>query len=480
MVKTKVPWTSQTGSEFVFEYEVKMTEASSVRSIRGEIYLVRAEKNNSSSSDEKAPLESTSKRARRKVQDSVGYLDGYTIKRGNKNFQEYADEVSGELSEFTSALYDSRGMVCYAPRCSAINSIYHMDGSMFLIKMVEIKPQFSGIDLGINFIHECLSHVGRRMGVVVMYPWAVNGNMLRYKENEQRLKESVVGKNETEKTDLYWSNSMKLRQQYSRMGFKAVSNTPDWVDKWFLSMEDYKTKDPDEIKSKWLSKEDARKLEIPMPKKIYAASAGDEELKQLIETLKPEHDYYGDGGQLNSQMRAQMESLQQSLASMADSVSSLAGGSSNATFLKLNNKLNQLTNLFPTNEASKLTNEKKVEIKRLVDAGGSLNKIDALHIAASMYKKEDLFDLLIDEYGMSIEGFDKIGRRPIHVAAVTQNDDAVRILIAKGADKSGRNEEGQTALQELNESQRQLSGLASIFGNPRGGQDLHKVRRLLM
>mmetsp|Transcript_20037 Transcript_20037/g.43434 ORF Transcript_20037/g.43434 Transcript_20037/m.43434 type:complete len:480 (+) Transcript_20037:133-1572(+) len=479
MVKTKVPWTSSTGSEFIFEYEVKRTEASSVRSISGEIYHILAEKK-STAADEEREQKGASKRTRRKVQEAVGYIEGYTITRGsdgNKNFQEHADEVSGELSKFACALYDSRGMYCRAPRGSAITDIFHMDGSMFLIEVVEIKPQFSGIDLGINFIHECLSHIGHRIGVVVMYPWAVNSCVLRYKENEQRLKESIEGKNESEKIDLYRSNTVKLRQQYSRMGFRAIAATPDWVDKWFLSMHSYKTMEPEDIKSGWLSKEEASQLIVPMPVKEYAASAGDKELKQLLHGLKPDYDYYGDGGHYNSQLRAQMDSLQQSLASVADK---LLGGAPFAPLQKIQDSLNQMTDLLPTNETSKLTNEKKIDVKRLVDAGASLNGINALHLAAANYKKEDLFDLLIDEYGMSVEAFDSIGRKPIHVAAVTENADAVRILIAKGADKTGLNEEGQTALQELNESQRNLGGFASMLGNASGDQDLYKIRRLLM
>ena len=69
-----------------------------------------------------------------------------------------------------------------------------------------------------------------------------------------------------------------------------------------------------------------------------------------------------------------------------------------------------------------------------------------------------------DDYGMSVEQFDHIGRRPIHIAACFTNVEAVRILLGeKGADRDGKNKEGQTALQELNESQRLQNDSARVL-----------------
>ena len=126
-----------------------------------------------------------------------------------------------------------------------------------------------------------------------------------------------------------------------------------------------------------------------------------------------------------------------------------------------------------------MTTEKKATIRRLVDEGADLRGIDALHLVSASYKERDLFDLLIDEYGMSVEAFDKIGRRPIHVAACCKNPDAVRILISKGADKNALNKEGQTALEDAGQEQRSANDFARIFGGSSHDAALNQVRNIL-
>ena len=78
-----------------------------------------------------------------------------------------------------------------------------MDGSLFLIYEVEIKHEYSGKDLGINFIHEYLSQptVAKRIGLVVLTPWTLTGGM-KYTENIQRMNQQMDGKSEDEKVEL--------------------------------------------------------------------------------------------------------------------------------------------------------------------------------------------------------------------------------------------------------------------------------------
>jgi hypothetical protein len=116
-----------------------------------------------------------------------------------------------------------------------------------------------------------------------------------------------------------------------------------------------------------------------------------------------------------------------------------------------------------TGGGSKLTPEKRSEIRRLVNAGANLHGVDALHHVSSFYGAIDLFDLLIDEYGMGVNQRDEDGNMPLHVAATVMNVDAVRILLSKGADRRGVNGDGKTPLQELNEMERRRDDMSSVL-----------------
>ena len=394
-----------------------------------------------------------------------------------------SDCAGGELQDFACALYDSRSEMCRAPGGSGVRDVLAMDGSMFLVEMIEVKPRYRGMDLGINFLHEYLAHpqVARRIGLVVMCPWAVDKTgILRFVENEGMAERRNEGLGESEKVDVSRRNTVKLRRQYSRMGFRAVADSPDWADKWWMSMEKYKTMTPSSVKGAWLSKEDASQLDIPMPAKKHVDSDKDKELKRLLESLKPnESDPYA--AQLG-EMQRQLGLLQQ-IRDIQRSVSEVARSGSDTIIPSAAQNINALLSRWSDDSGgrSKLTSEKKSEIRRLVDVGADLNGINALHVAASYYKESDLFDLLIDEYGMSVEQFDSIGRRPLHVAACCTNADAVRILVSKGADKHGRNKEGQTALQEVDQMQRSMDDFARSMMGGIGSNDagVVTIRNLL-
>ena len=314
MVKTKVNWTSPSGEKFTFEYEVKKHYGvSSVKDVEGTIYHVVAN-NNSNDDDEKKPsavqssTDTTPQKKRHKGEEIVGYLSGYELRRGvngNKMFYQHASCVGGELNRIASSLYDYKGEMCLAPRGSSIRDIYCFDGSMFLLEFIEIKHEFGGMDLGINFLHEYLSipTVSKRVGLVVMYPWTINTSALRYQDNIKRMRENEEGKSENDKVDISRHDTVKLRQQFSRMGFQAIATTPDWVDSWFMSMQKYKSTEPTNIKAGWLSKEESHQLDVPMPDKKYVPSDVDKELMQVIESLKPDFDWYGDNGRTINEQR---------------------------------------------------------------------------------------------------------------------------------------------------------------------------------
>ncbi len=192
----------------------------------------------------------------------------------------------------------------------------------------------------------------------------------------------------------------------------------------------------------------------------------DRELKDLIESLFPDDDYYRDGGETVASLNDSVQKLQRELQSMRETMAALPSVRNNPEIASIvndvvgrqvNDLLSNLPEEIPDPNRSKLSNEKRAEIRRLVDAGASLNRIDALHLAASYYKQRDLFDLLIDEYGLGIEDPDhtSVLSPPLSVAACLGNCEAIEILLAKGANKNSRNSQGRTALQELKHSNRQ-------------------------
>ena len=138
------------------------------------------------------------------------------------------DQVSDELSNFATALYDDKGKICLAPRSSGMWDVLWTDGSMLLIEMVEIKPAFRERDLGINFIHEYLSQpaVAKRLGSVVMYPWAVDGSILGYEESRKCSKQEREGKTESESVDISRRNTVKLRRNIRGWDFERLGILP--------------------------------------------------------------------------------------------------------------------------------------------------------------------------------------------------------------------------------------------------------------
>jgi hypothetical protein len=240
-------------------------------------------------------------------------------------------------------------------------------------------------------------------------------------------------------------------------------------------MEIYKTMAPDAIQAKWPSKNGATG-EIPMPRRRHVCTAEDEELKELLTSLKPDPpcpfggimDAVRDLRDSMGEAKREVQRIIQERLGPPSGSSTIGAEITNKAFSEIEESMGHLPGR--AHSGSKLTEEKELRLRRLVDAGASLRGINALHRAAAAYDKRDLFDLLTGTYGMDIEGFDDIGRRPLHVAAVTSNADAVRMLLAMGAEKGGKNVEGQTALEELQEQQRGMDGLASVFlGNAGAG-----------
>lgn len=193
------------------------------------------------------------------------------------------------------------------------------------------------------------------------------------------------------------------------------------------------------------------------------SSEKDSELEDLIKSLFP--DAEETMTTTNNSAQEKMETLRrrmESFRAMAAALPpSMRDNSEIESILNETNDLMTQANMLfdiPDPNRSKLSDEKRAEIKRLVDAGASLSNVDALHLAASHYKQRDLFDLLIDEYGLGIEDpdHDSLLSKPLHVAGCLGNCEAIEILLAKGAGKKSRNSKGRTPLQEVKQSNREM------------------------
>uniref|UniRef100_A0A7S2U524 Uncharacterized protein n=1 Tax=Attheya septentrionalis TaxID=420275 RepID=A0A7S2U524_9STRA len=434
----RVPWTAPSGETFTFEYEIeKHYDASSVDIVTGTIFSTSSfsyitEGPNASDDDDDDDADTSSSRAtkKRKSEQKVGYLTGYQIRRGQPNFHRHGDVVSEELHDFTVSLYNSSGRICRAPKSNGLAKIGVSQGGMLLVEQMEIRNHLKGMDLGIHFLHELLSckTICEGVGLVVMKPWTLSKTGLRYKDNVDQMEESFRDKNESEQVDISRHDTVQLRRQLSRMGFKVIENSPDYADKWFLSMEKYKKNRKDDVKSGWLSKEQASQLAIPMKEKLHVDSEQDTELKTLLQSLF---------SQTNSIAPTNIAAMMLGLPGFHQSMPP---------------------------SGSKLTDARKAQMKNLVEAGASLQGINALHMAAANYKSSDLFDHLIGEYGMSVETFDQNGHFPIHVAAVCGNAEAIQVLLARGANKKAKSKDGLTAKQELEKHEKSMRNLQNVMG----------------
>jgi len=124
------------------------------------------------------------------------------------------------------------------------------------------------------------------------------------------------------------------------------------------------------------------------------------------------------------------------------------------------------------NTSTGVTNEDKRQIQQLVQAGASLQGINALHMAAANYKSGDLFDYLITECHMRLDTFDHSGNLPIHVAVGCSNTAAVRILLDRGANKKAKNKDGLTPGRLLDKQRESIQDFSRVFGVGLGGMGI--------
>jgi hypothetical protein len=454
--KKSVEWTASNGQKFRFDLKLeKHCEASSVQTAHGTVCCTSATSTTSTTNDEKGGTKKrTSDGAAKKTtaEDEVGYLYGYIIKRPHRNFHEDGDIASQELNEFTVKLFNENGSKC---RVTGPTMRGCDKGAMFLIEKVEIRRgAFQGIDLGIHLVHEFLVFAKDKnnIGLCVMNPWTLSRHALRFKDNKELVIEATKGMNSSQESDYHREMTIKLRRQFTRMGFQPAKDTPEYVDFWVLLKSKYfSTTSDDDPKSKWLSKEEAMQLDnIPIAPKKHVESRHDTEFKQILEGLFSAPSFGGG-----------MPGVLQLLMGPAGSMPTL------------------------------LTPQVRQEMKGLVESGANLQAINALHMAAANYKSPDLFEFLLDDdggCGMSLTQLDHLGQQPLHVAAGCSNLAAVQVLLARGADKKAKNQDGETAKQMVEKVERSMADFQRVMGVSMmgrsggvgtGGNESSQIKRLL-
>lgn len=272
-----IEWTSPKGEKFSFTFNHSSDyAASSVKQVAGKIHITTSTPSVGSVS---SPSEESAQK-KGKVEEEVGYAKGYIIKRNYPNFHRDADAVSDELHEFTFTLYDKRGNKCKVPG-SELASIPPSKGGLFLLEFVEIDKKYKGMDLGINFVHELLKYVSKTVGVCVMNPSTLSATTCRYRPSWSALNTCT---DKREKYEMNRTFTVKLRKQFYRMGFRPVKDdSPTFVDKWFLSLHDFKAKT--DVKETWLSKEDVQEIEMALTPRVYIKTEKDEALERLITNM---------------------------------------------------------------------------------------------------------------------------------------------------------------------------------------------------
>mmetsp|Transcript_10815 Transcript_10815/g.16191 ORF Transcript_10815/g.16191 Transcript_10815/m.16191 type:complete len:480 (-) Transcript_10815:142-1581(-) len=478
MPKTSMQWKSPNGEEYTFNFDLrKHDEASSVTIAQGTIHscsvsssipAVKVDEANDSTraNDEDSGTSSSSSSSsgtRKKTKTEVGYLSGYIIKRNNKNFHHDGDIVCQELHEFTVSLYDSSGRTCRVKNSnSEFEKIKAASGAMFLLEKIEINHSLKGMDMGIHFIHEFLNHVKADVGVCVMDPSTLSQHILRY---SPKWNENFIGKNEQDTYDTERKNIVNLRRQFYRMGFRVVKEGPQYCDKWFLSLDKYKSMSMSmsmsgnqNPKASWLSKEEVKNIDtIPMKARKHINTGNDEMLKEVLQGLFEEEPSFG--ASASATATASSQQVSPLVLTMQNGIGMAMSG-------------------------SKLTKEKKDHIKRLIQDGASLEGINAIHMAAANYKQSDLFDFLIGECHMSLNNNndrDETGNLPLHVAAICSNAEAVKVLLARGARKKAKNEDGLTPLQVMEKHHQSIGDFMQmmVMGGSLAGSASDQIKNLL-
>jgi len=454
-----IEWTAPNGDKYAFKFSLKNydVEISTVTSANGEITLIsRATPN----------ITATNADTGKQV---VGYLKGYILKLHNMNFHEHADLVSSELQEFATALYGPDGLRTRVPANNILANTIPSKGGMLLIEKIEIQHCCWGMDMGINFIHNFLKFVRNKAAFCVMNPYTLSESGLQFADNQTHTANAYEGKSPIEKFNISRGHSIQLRKQLTRIGFRAILPTPQYRDMWILSLDRYKSNSVNPSKD-WMSRQESRELtNIPIDDVRYAETEHDTKLRKVLEdifrssnaaTADPIPGTPEQVAQIIAQMNEHMDQMKQNAEVLR------SYGASEQDIAAIDRQIEELEeNIGPyLTTSTALTPQAKDQIKTLVSQGGSLQAIDALHMSAANYKKDDLFEYLTGEMGMNPSKFDHNGETPLHVAVHVKNLTATKYFLNHGLHKNVRNENGLKPIELMEQEEECMADFDRVMG----------------
>jgi hypothetical protein len=350
--------------------------------------------------------------------DVVGRLEGTLLRRPDPNFFDAADEISQELQELAVTFCNSRGVANRIKHPSLREYPSAVNGGGFLqIYTFEIRSDHQKKDLGLRMVHETLVFLRGDWTLAVMVPGPLGGRFRKWddpNQSSERYQDRFRGSTPAEKA-AHAARELKIRKHVCRMGFHQAGRTRALQSFFFLTSGSYlpRGSDPAVAMDQWISKEEAGDIDVFVAAEIQTPSGLDEELKNTL--MQP-----------------------------------LITGNSDADLIR--------------------------SVEDLVGRGASISRAGAMHIAAA--NGESLGPPILRELvllGGDVDGPDQTGNTPLHVAATVKAVSSIECLLAYGASRTRKNEEGDTPLMCCEKASQSNNDFMTAMGINRAPREIEIV-----
>jgi hypothetical protein len=221
-----------------------------------------------------------------KPNDVVGYLEGTLLRRPHPQFFEVADAISQELQELSVTFCNSKGVADRIKHPSLREDQSAVNGGGFLqIYTVEIRSEHQKKDLGLRMVHETLVFLRGEWTLAVMVPVPLGRRLRKWfppgQTEEDRHRDSTPAEEAA-----YTAEELKIRKHFCRMGFNQAGRNRALESYFFLTSGSYlpRGSDPAAAMDQWISKEEARDIDIFVAPERQIPSGLDEELKNSLNT----------------------------------------------------------------------------------------------------------------------------------------------------------------------------------------------------